>query len=77
MRIIPDAPMSSIHIVHNWQKVAETEECFYLASDTIEISDAEWESIWQGYYEVAVNRNYSGNFAEYLRALISLTGEGK
>lgn len=40
--------------------------------DTVEITDGELEQIWQGYYEVAVNRNYSENFAQYLRELILL-----
>ena len=63
---------------------------FFIASDCkapsypchmnrpIEVTDAEWATIYRGFpkwYEQVGNR-YRKHFADYLRDLISLTGEG-
>ena len=45
----------------------------YLKADTIEITDAEWQTIYLTYE----HSYFKGTFPQYIRALISLTGEGK
>jgi hypothetical protein len=55
----------------------------YVSHDTIEISDTEWDEIYETYaYWPAMNDpiwkdGRPVNFAEYLRELISLAGEGR
>ena len=55
-------------------------------NDTIEITDAEWDEIFAGYFLQFENSRYTSEgvihitanqFSQYLRELISLTGEGK
>jgi hypothetical protein len=65
--------------------VKPIEECWNLAGhagwltkNTIEISDTEWDEIGQQFYQyVAKYPLGSIPFSQYLRELISLTGEGK
>lgn len=66
MRIILDGDLCP--------KEDDCDICWSVESIGTEITDDELERIWQGYYEAAVNHNYSKNLAQYIRELILLRG---
>ena len=76
MRIIPDGVQE-----HIYESSTAGDFEYFDVADTIEITDAEWEAIYNGYQLWLVKKTYlvSGKklFAQYLRDLISLAGEGK
>lgn len=45
----------------------------YAIADTIEISDAEWDEIYDGYCPVWYSNGSKYTFAQYLRELLELT----
>jgi hypothetical protein len=80
MRIIPDdVKIETRPSSHSSQYYVDS----YNKSDTIEITDAEWDEIYEHYDDLLNNRlagqNYMKDgfvpFSQYLRELISLTGE--
>jgi hypothetical protein len=84
MRIIPDG----FEAIEKSITVAATHEIkwihFFMEGDTIEITDAEWDEIShqyaiRGYDKATATWGYTEPkpFSQYLRDLISLTGEGR
>jgi hypothetical protein len=70
MRIIPD-DVKAVKRTRSGSPENEPENAYW-ESDTIEITDAEWDEIWLDYEQESKGQG----FGKYLRDLISLAGEG-
>ena len=62
------------------------EDCNRIRVKPVTITDAEWDEIFAGYFLQFENSRYTSEgvihitanqFSQYIKALISLTGEGK